>query len=105
MLYKHNIIVLLSSVGRFQKMRAKARNEIGDFIEVYLKCPLDVRLKRDTTTQKYERYPSTIHIYEEPENPEILIETDLCPPHHAVKQMIEYLAEKNYIQTDDMKVK
>jgi adenylylsulfate kinase len=97
-LYKHNIIVLLSSVGRFRKMREKAREEIRDFVEVYLKCPLHVRLKRDGITQKYKRYPSTINVYQEPENPEILIETDLCPPDQAAVQVMDYLAEKGYIK-------
>lgn len=41
LLYKHRIIVLISSVGRLRKMRETARNEIDDFVEIYLRCSLN----------------------------------------------------------------
>lgn len=96
LLYKHNIIVLISSVGRFQQLRANARNEIKDFVEVYLKCPQDVRLERDDK-DKYKRYPTTIHYYEEPLNPEIMIQTNQCSPDRAAKKVIDYLTAHGYI--------
>ncbi|MFC4769389.1 adenylyl-sulfate kinase [Effusibacillus consociatus] len=96
LLSKHNVIVLISSVGRLRKMRELARTDIKDFIEVYLKCPLDTRLERDTNG-KYKRYPSTIHYFEEPDRPEIVIETDKSSPVQAARKILDYLSARGYI--------
>lgn len=96
LLYKHNFIVLLATVGRLHEMRSIARREIPDFIEVYLKCPLEVRIQRDDK-EKYVRHPSTINYYEEPSEPELLIETDASTLEASTEQIIRYLTEFGYI--------
>lgn len=96
LLYKHRIIVLISSVGRLRKMRETARNEIDDFVEIYLRCSLNTRLERDQLA-KYSRYPSTIHYYEEPNHPEMIIDTDQLSPNDAVQQILDYLSSQGMI--------
>lgn len=98
LLHKHRFIVLIASVGRFREMRDMARRDIPDFIEVYLKCPQKTRLERDDKA-KYRRYPETIHYYEEPEHPELTIETDRCPAEESAAKVIGYLAERGFIAT------
>lgn len=78
-------------------MRENARQQIGDFLEVYLKCPLETRLKRDTFDKKYERHATTIHYYEEPEAPDRIIETDRYSADEAVHAVIRHLQSKGYI--------
>ncbi|WP_054949728.1 adenylyl-sulfate kinase [Numidum massiliense] len=96
LLYKYDVIVLISSVGRLQKMRDVARNEIADFVEVYLKCPLDVRLDRDTR-EKYRRHPATIHYYEEPAAAELTIETNKCSSEEAAVNVVDHLITHGYL--------
>lgn len=100
LLYKYNVIVLIASVGRFEEMREAARTDIPRFVEIYLKCPLDIRLLRDNKA-KYERYPETIHYYEEPSNPEIMIESGKCSSDESVSAVIRYLIEQGYISEQD----
>ena len=95
-LYKHNVNVLIASVGRFQEMRDTARSEIPDFVEVFLKCPLDVRIERDDKA-KYQRYAQTIHYYEEPHSPEIIIDSANQPSEEAAGKVIQYLDDNGYI--------
>lgn len=95
-LYQHRVIVLIASVGRLRKMRDKAREEIDDFVEVYLKCPLAVRLERDTH-HKYQRHPSTIHYYEQPIKPEVTVETNQCTPDQAAQKVVKYLMCRGYV--------
>lgn len=99
-LYKHGFIVLLSSVGRFRELRKSARQQIEDFLEVYLKCPLEIRLERDIDHGKYEQHAATIHYYEEPEAPELIIETDRCSADEAADAVIRLLYERGYIQSE-----
>jgi adenylylsulfate kinase len=96
LLYKYNVIVLIASVGRFQEMRNIARAEIPDFAEIYLKSPLYIRLQRDDKA-KYQRYPETIHFFEEPSSPEIMIESDKCSIDESAATVIRYLVDHGYI--------
>lgn len=100
LLYKYNVNVLIASVGRFDEMRKEARTDIPSFVEIYLKCPLDVRLQRDDKI-KYQRYPETIHYYEEPRSPEITIESDKSSSEEAVSTVIRYLIAQGYITEPD----
>lgn len=96
LLCKHNVIVLLASVGRFREMRDLAREEIGNFVEVYLKCPIEILLRRDETA-KYERHPETIHYYEEPLSPDLTIETGLLPAGECADRIVRHLILRGYV--------
>ncbi|KXG44276.1 adenylyl-sulfate kinase [Tepidibacillus decaturensis] len=47
LLYDNNYFVLIASVGRFSEWRELLRKQVPNFIEIYLTCPLEVRLERD----------------------------------------------------------
>ncbi len=81
--------VILDATGNMRRWRELARNLIPRFIEIYLKCPLDVciereRLRKETHEAPREIYdkgkkgwpvPGVVVPYEEPLNPEIIIDT------------------------------
>ncbi len=99
-------ITLTSFISPYIKDRQRARNlnEKGDFIEVYVKAPLSVCEERDPKgLYKKARQgiiPEFTGIsapYEEPENPEILIETDKMDVDTSVKAIIDYLKDKGVI--------
>ena len=82
LLNKHGISCIIPVLSSSRKVREFARNELINFNEVYVKCPIDVCTRRDPDGL-YKRAKSGkesnivgVHIpYEEPENPEILIDT------------------------------
>ncbi len=99
-------ITLTSFISPYKKDRERARklNEKGNFIEVYVKAPLSVCEERDPKgLYKKARQgiiPEFTGIsapYEEPENPEILIETDKMDVDASVKSIIDYLKSKGVI--------
>ncbi|WP_171016964.1 adenylyl-sulfate kinase [Pseudalkalibacillus caeni] len=96
LLCKHNVIVLISSVGRLKEMRDIARKSINNFVEVYLKYSLETRLQRDIL-EKYKRYPSTIYYYEEPDKPEIVINTHQVSTTDAAQKIIHFLKNQGYL--------
>ncbi len=82
LLNKHGISCIIPLLSSSRKVREFARNELINFNEIYVKCPIDICAKRNTNGL-YERAKKGketnvvgIHIpYEEPEKPEILLET------------------------------
>ncbi|EGK07647.1 adenylyl-sulfate kinase [Kroppenstedtia eburnea] len=81
--YQCETTVVIACVGRFHKWRDQLREEIPDFLEVYLRCPLHVRLSRDLTG-KYERNQEYFHFYEEPSRPDLIIDTDRLSPQESL---------------------
>lgn len=81
--------VILDATGNMRRWRELARSLIPRFIEIYLKCPLDVcmereRLRKETHEAPKEIYkkgekgwpvPGIVVPYEEPLNAEITIDT------------------------------
>ena len=99
----HNVII--DATGNRRSWRELARQEIPDFIEVYLKCRLEVCIERERTRTETHGAPKDIYDkggkgapvpgvnvpYEEPESPEIVIDTEKESLEEAVVRIMELL--------------
>ncbi|WP_261129020.1 adenylyl-sulfate kinase [Bacillus sp. Marseille-Q3570] len=91
-------------ISPFQADRDRVREmvEADEFIEVYVKCPLDECETRDPKGL-YEKarkgeipeFTGVSSPYEEPEAPELVIETNRYSVEECADQVIGYLKEKN----------
>lgn len=95
--YKHEITVVISATGNKREYRDWLRGLVDNFVEVYLKCDLKVCMERDVKgvyrlglTGKSKTVPGLGVPYEEPTNPEIIIETDK----YGVEESFNILIEK-----------
>jgi len=102
----------LLTIAAFISPYASDRNSIrelfiqdsAEFIEVYLKCDLDVCESRDpkglykkARTGEIPVFTGVSQRYEIPADPEIIIETDKLGIEESVEKLIAYLMEKNII--------
>ena len=83
LLSRHDIATLIAAVAPKRMFRDRARGMVGNFVEVWVKCPLEVCRQRDpkglyARAARGEIHDVTgIHIpYEEPLNPELILATD-----------------------------
>lgn len=104
LLTKHGVFNIVSAISPFKHSRNYARKEIGNFLEVFVKCPLEICKKRDVKGlyTKVEKGEITnflgIHTpYEEPENPEVVVETHKENLEESTKKIIDKLKELNYL--------
>ncbi len=104
LLARNGVIVLASFVSPYRRIRALAREIIGDFIEVYVKCSLDTVMKRDPKGLYARALRGEIkHMtgiddpYEEPENPEVIADTENSTPEENAEKILEKLKELGYI--------
>ena len=87
-----------------QSIRELFRRDNEEFIEVYLKCALEVCESRDPKGL-YKRarkgeipdFTGISQPYEKPENPEIILDTDRLGIEESVDKIITYLTEKRII--------
>lgn len=100
------VIALTAFISPFRADRQRARDLVndGDFIEIHVKCPLDVCETRDpkglykkARAGLIKGYTGISSPYEEPETPEIVIDTSLNTIEQSVDQIIAYLRAQRVI--------
>ncbi|MEO2074076.1 MAG: adenylyl-sulfate kinase [Bacillus sp. (in: firmicutes)] len=99
-------IVTTAFISPFRSDRDQVRAlfEEGEFIEVYIDCPLEECERRDPK-QLYVKarrgeikdFTGINSPYEAPERPEIAIRSDQVTVEEAVKYIFDYLQDKNII--------
>jgi len=101
------IVTLTAFISPYKKDRELVRNlvEEGEFIEIYVKCPLEICEQRDVKglykkarAGIIKNFTGIDDPYEEPENPEIIVETDKETLGESVNKIINYLKEHGYLE-------
>ncbi len=94
------IVVLTAFISPYKKDRAIVRNLVGvdEFVEIYVKCPLGICEQRDVKGLYKKARQGTVKQftgiddpYEEPENPEIVIETDKTDIEDCIEEILKFL--------------
>lgn len=104
------VIALCAFISPFRADRQRARElvDTGDFIEIHVKCPLEVCETRDpkglykkARAGLIKGYTGISSPYEEPENPEIVLDTSVQNVNECVEQIIDYLTSKRIFTPSD----
>ncbi|MEW6696507.1 MAG: adenylyl-sulfate kinase [Bacillota bacterium] len=110
LLNKHGIIVIASFITPYNEMRGYLKEEIENYIEVYTKCSLDALIQRDpkglykkALNGEIKQFTGISDTFEEPESPNLTVETDKNTPDDCLKIIITYLQEKGCITESDIK--
>lgn len=100
------LIVMAAFISPYEKDREFVRSIVGDdeFIEIYIKCSLEVCEQRDVKgfykkarAGIIKNFTGIDDPYEVPEHPEIIVETDKMTVEESVNKIMNYLEEKGYI--------
>jgi adenylyl-sulfate kinase len=104
LLAKNGIITLVSLIAPYRSFREYARREIVDYVEVYVKTPLETCIKRDPKGLYKKALKGEItdmtglqDPYEEPVNPELIIETERLTVEESARLILSKLKELKYI--------
>jgi adenylylsulfate kinase len=104
LLVHHGIVVVVSAITPFQSIRAEARRKIGEFVEVYLNCPLEICIQRDPKGLYRKALAGQIHNftgiddpYETPQHPEIEVKTHEENPESCLHKILAFLEKDRKI--------
>lgn len=104
LLAKNGIITIVAVISPYREWREYARREIGKFVEVYLRCSLEVRIKRDPKGLYAKALKGEIRgltgldgEYEEPENPELILDTDKMSVEEEVEAVLKKVRELGFL--------
>ena len=106
-LTENGLNVIIDATGNRRQYRDACREQVNQFFEVYLKCPLEVCIRREESRKETFQAPRDIYRrakagesttvpglgapYEAPENPEITVDAENQSPEEIVKTIISRL--------------
>ena len=104
LLTRNGVAVLATFVSPYRERRLKSREEIGEFVEVYVRCPVEACMERDVKGMYKKALAGEItgftgvdDPYEEPENPELVLDTDRETEEESAMKVVRKLEELGYI--------
>src|SRR5437667_283799 len=108
LLTRNGVICISAAIAPYREAREWARQEIGNFVEVYVKCPIEVCRQRDVKglyklvdEGKIKGFTGVDDPYEEPEHPELVVETDKETVEESVDSIFAKLAELGYLEAEE----
>ncbi|WP_292471100.1 adenylyl-sulfate kinase [Methanolobus sp.] len=104
MLSKNGVITLVSFISPYRSLREYARIRCHNFTEIYVKCDRDILIERDVKglykkalANEISEFTGISDPYEEPLNPELVLDTGKEEVSESVNKVIKYLYEEQLI--------
>src|SRR5690348_7795835 len=105
LLVKNNFTVIVPLISPYRETRDLARKEIPNFVEVYVKASLDTCIKRDPKgLYKKAKNGEITNLtglqspYEEPQNPEVILDTEKNSPKQCIDIITSKLQQLGYLK-------
>jgi adenylylsulfate kinase len=103
LLTRNGVIVLVSAISPYRAIREEVKQQIGDFLEIYVNAPLAVCEQRDVKglyrrarAGEIKHFTGIDDPYEPPLNPDIECRTDLETLEESTAKILQKLQELNY---------
>jgi adenylylsulfate kinase len=104
LLTRNGVVAIGSAISPYREVRDFVRQDIGDFVLVYVKCPLEVLIQRDVKglyqkalSGEIPNFTGISDPYEEPLDPEIIVDTAVESAQQSIGKIIAKLEELEYI--------
>jgi adenylyl-sulfate kinase len=108
LLTRNGVAVLASFISPYRVARASARQEIGNFVEVFCYASLDTLVERDVKglykkalAGEIENFTGVSDPYEEPESPEVTIDSGTETIEESLGKILAKLKELGYVPTSE----
>jgi len=111
MLSRNDVAALVASVSPYKAVREENRRAIQRYVEVYVDCPTEKLIERDTTG-RYRKalqgeIPNFIGItepYEPPSSPEVTIHSDADSVEDGAMRIFQALLDLGYMTGEELRV-
>jgi adenylyl-sulfate kinase len=104
LLTRNGVVAIGSAISPYREVRDFVRQDIGDFVLVYVKCPLNVLIQRDVKglyqkalSGEVPNFTGISDPYEEPHDAEIIVDTEAESPQESIAKIIAKLEELEYV--------
>ena len=108
LLTRNGVVAVVAAISPYRNIRRQVRDEVGNFVEVFVKCPLELCIERDVKglykkalAGEIKNYTGIDDPYEEPQNSEVVVETDKETPQQSAAVVIKSLEHLGFISTEE----
>jgi adenylylsulfate kinase len=110
LLSRNQVAVLVAAVSPYKAIREENRRSMGRYLEVFVDCPTEKLISRDTTGN-YKKalsgeLPNFIGItepYEPPTSPEVTVHSDSETVEQGAMRLFQALLDLGYLTGEDLK--
>ena len=97
---RNGVVTLVSLISPYRLMRERARQNVENFVEIYVRCPLEICELRDVKGMyrlaregKINHFTGISDPYEEPVCPELIVDTHHLSIDASVSKVMAYLKD------------
>lgn len=110
LLTKNGVNVIIDATGNRRRYRDVARKKIRCFVEAYIRCPIEICIKREAQRRKSFHAPKNIYKngltgksvtvpgigvpYEEPLHADVIVDSDKLNPKQSAHKIFEAIIKK-----------
>ncbi|HEV7662951.1 MAG TPA: adenylyl-sulfate kinase [Chloroflexota bacterium] len=98
-------VAITAAISPYRATRDEARAQIPNFVEVFVRCPLDILMERDTkglyaraVRGEIDHFTGVSDPYEEPLAAEVVVQSDLEPIDESVAKIVAKLESLGYLR-------
>ena len=106
LLTRNGVASIVAAISPYREVRDEVRANIGSFVEVYVQCPLDELVRRDVKglyekalRGEIENFTGVSDPYEEPENAEVVVDTERESVEESVEKVLSALERLGYLES------
>jgi adenylylsulfate kinase len=104
LLTRNGVGTIVSAISPYRSIRSEMRAQIGNFVEVFVDCPLEVCEERDVKglyakarAGELRAFTGVDDPYEQPEAPEVTVQTNTESAHDSVEKIVTALQNLGYV--------
>lgn len=106
LLSRNGVIAIVAAISPYRAARNEVRRQIGAFVEVYVKCPLETCIERDVKglyaralRGEISQFTGISDPYEPPERPEITVDTSLATREQSLQHILTELIRLGHLES------
>jgi adenylyl-sulfate kinase len=106
LLTRNGVVAISAAISPYREVRDHNRAEIGQFVEVYVKCSIEELTRRDVKglykkalAGEVKNFTGVSDPYEPPLNPEVTVDTKRQREEESLRTILDYLERAGWIST------
>lgn len=107
LLSRNGVIVVVAAISPYRATREEVKSRIGNFVEVFVECPVKVLAERDVKglykkalAGEVGNFTGISDPYEAPLNPDVIVRSDRESVDESVDKIWRTLLEKGFVSPE-----
>ena len=104
LLTRNGVVAISAAISPYREIRDYNRQQIGRFVEIYVKCSIEALTRRDVKglykkalAGEIQNFTGVSDPYEPPEAPEITVDSEHQSEQESLRAILDYLERTGWI--------